>query len=99
MGIAALPEIMNAFEIGVLFSLVTLASLIFRYAIDPDFRSNTRSPTYTELKREAESLREAQHTFTEEIRVLKNRLQTAESDRQNLEIRLAALQGEMGRSR
>lgn len=90
---------MNAFEIGVLFSLVTVASLVFRYAIDPDFRSNTRSPTYGELKRENESLREAQRSLIEEIRLLKNRLQMTQSDLQDLEIKMAALRGEMGRSR
>ena len=90
---------MSGFEIGVLVSAITLGSLIVRYAVDPGFRSNTRSPTYTELKRENESLRVAQRTLVDEIRNLKNQLQIVESDRQHLEISIAALRGEMGRSR
>ena len=89
---------MSSIEIGLTISVVIVVALFARLNLNPTMREVTKMRSVAELKREIESLRAAADALSEQNSQLRTRLQLAESDRQNLEITLAALRGEMGRT-
>lgn len=89
---------MSGVEYGLATATIILALVMIRLWTNPAMRAGTQAPSYAELMRQNEAMRASLEALTEQNTALRNRLQEAQADRQNLEITMAALRGEMGRS-
>lgn len=90
---------LTSVEWGLIASIAIIGALVVRLTVSPKMRESLRVRTPAEYEADIASLRETVNTLSEVNGQLRTQLALAQRSEQDALVQLAALRGEMGRTR